>query len=52
MKAQGISSPGTHEAMLMWPCKMSSAATVMSGWTSTFDKLAAYAAQIAKEHSA
>jgi hypothetical protein len=21
MKAQGISSPGTHEAMLMWPCK-------------------------------
>jgi hypothetical protein len=20
-KAQGISSPGTHEAMLMWPCK-------------------------------
>src|SRR5262249_4148366 len=33
-KAQGISSPGTNEAMLMWPCKDGELRwNIMSDWT-------------------
>src|SRR6266851_5884419 len=33
-KAQGISSPGTHEAILMWPCKDGELRwSIMLDWT-------------------